>query len=111
MSGRAESPHPAALGVVWKIGAALAMPALAAALLVWRNDSLQDSQIRELKVKMDAMGAAMAAHADADSKRVEAVADRERDAAVAQARIAAALDAVKGQVDALLTLLSRRRPG
>ena len=99
------------MGVAWKILAALGVPALTVALGLWRDVALQAAEIATLRSDATATRATIAEHVASDRQARDAAADRERDAAVASARIAAALEAAKGQIDALLAALSRRRPG
>lgn len=97
----------------WRgVSSLAATAALASFVLIanlWRNDSLQDVRVAELEARIAALAESHRLHVESDQRRVERGADESRDAAVAQARLQAAVDAVKGQIDALLQTLARRR--
>lgn len=107
----AGAPHPAALGLVWKIMAALGVPTLGVALLMWRDAALQAERLETLRGEIASIQSSLREHLDAERRRLDAAALAEREAAVAQARLQEAIASVKGQIDALLQALSRRRPG
>lgn len=105
------APTPAALGVIWKIAAALGLPALGAALMLWRDSALHEQDIAALRVQLAAISGVLHDHLDADGQRVTNAARDAQSDAVARAKLEAALDAVKEQINVVLTVLQRRRPG
>ena len=108
---RHGAPHPAVLGAVWKALAALAIPALGAALVVWRDAALMELRLDAAQAALAQVRADLTAHLADDAARRTAQ-DREgRDVAVAQARVDAALAAVRLEIDTLLAALQRRRGG
>ena len=101
-------PAPAALGLAWKLLGALGVPALAVALLLWRDVALDHAELSVVRADVAGLTAALRAHLDAERARLDAEALKRTDDAVAQARLEAAIAAVRGQIDALLSRLPRR---
>lgn len=97
--------------LTWKLLSALAVPALGTALMVWRNDSLQDAELSRLRMEHAQVVAQLQEHVRDESRRNDAKVVSEREIAVEFANLQGALNTVKGQIDALLQALSRRRPG
>jgi len=103
-----NAPAPAALGLAWRLVGALGMPALAVALLLWRDVALDHAQLDAVRGDVAALNVALRAHLDAERARLDSDAMKRTDDAVAQARLEAAIAAVRGQIDALLSRLPRR---
>jgi len=97
---------------IWRgvisLGVAIAMTALVAVLGLWRNDARQDDKIATCTADNAAMREAYRMHAESDQRGREAVAVESRDAAVAFARLQAAVDAMEGAVNAMLASMRRR---
>ena len=103
-----NAPAPAALGLAWRLVGALGVPALAVALLLWRDVALDHAELSAVRADVVGLASALRAHLDAERARLDAEALQRTDDAVAQARLEAAIAAVRGQIDALLSRLPRR---
>ena len=108
---RATAANNATLGVVWKLLAALGVPTLITALGLWRGVALLEQDLKVTKAELAEVQKTLKEHLAAEIQAVSIMAAKEKDAAIAQVTLTQAISAVKGQIDALLIALSRRRPG
>ncbi len=114
MVSKADAPHPAALGLVWRIASVVGAGAFAAALGLWKSDSLHTQEIATLRAELAAVSADLRAHVEADRIRSAADAERERDAAIQAAELRATVRAVGSSFDAFIGSQNpprRRGPG
>lgn len=99
------------MGAAWKLLSVLGLPAIALAAGLWRDVALQAQTIETLRGELNAQHVALETHLDVERRRLDAAAEAEKNTAVDRARLGAVIDQLKGQIDALLASLSRRRPG
>lgn len=109
MASEEQGVHPAAVRLVWKVVGVVGVPISVAALLLWRDAALTSERLDHLSRSQAATAAALEAHLDSERARLTSQAAADRDAAVAQARLEAALAAVRSTLDAILQALPRRR--
>lgn len=99
------------MGAAWKLLSMLGLPAIGLAAGLWRDVALHAQTLETLRVELTAQHSALVQHLDAERRRLDVAAEAEKNIAVDRARLGAAIDQLKGQIDALLANLSRRRPG
>lgn len=98
-------------GALWKMASLMGIPAVTMAAGLWRDVALQSQTLDTIRAEVGAQHSALAQHLDAERHRLDAAAEAEKNTAVDRARLGAVIDQLKGQIDALLASLSRRRPG
>ncbi len=109
---RGDDPLPAAtMGAAWKLLSMLGLPAIGLAAGLWRDVALQAQTIETLRAEMVSQHSILAQHLEVERRRLDLAAEAEKNTAVDRARLGAVIDQLKGQIDALLASLSRRRPG
>lgn len=97
-------------GILWKATALMAIPAITMAAGLWRDVALHSNEIVQLRAELAANQSAIREHLTSDRARLDAAATAEKEQAVDRARLGAAMENLKGQIDALLASLSHRRP-
>lgn len=107
----ASEENPAIAGALWKALSVLGVPALAIGAGLWRDVAIHSNDIAQLRAEVAANQSAIRDHLTSDRSRLDAEADAAKNLAVDRARLGAAFDVLKGQIDALTTALYRRRPG
>jgi hypothetical protein len=98
-------------GALWKAASLMGIPAITMAAGLWRDVALQAQTLETLRAGVGAQHSALAQHLDTERHRLDVAAEAEKNTAVDRARLGAVIDQLKGQIDALLASLSRRRPG
>lgn len=102
---------PAVMGAAWKVLSMLGLPAIGLAASLWRDVALHAQTIETLRAEMVSQHVTMQQHLSEERGRRELAAEVEKTTAVDRERLGAAIERLKGQLDALLASISRRRPG
>jgi len=104
-----QGPHPAAVGFVWKAIGTVAVPIAVAALILWRDAALTNAKVADLERLRIADSAKLEAHLEQERDEKDARAVEARQTAVAQAQLETSLTSVRTTLDAILQALPRRR--
>ncbi len=109
---RGDEPiPPAVMGAAWKVLSMLGLPAIGLAASLWRDVALHAQTLETMRAEVVAQHVTMQQHLSEERGRRELASEVEKTTAVDRARLGAVIDQLKGQIDALLASLSRRRPG